>query len=426
MTSERDRRVWPWLVGALATALALASAPLVTIDWPLFRTERVEPIWVTVLDHVAAPIWSVLVLSLMSGFILSRRPRSPLGWAYAASALLLASTVFMQEYAVRALLAAPGSLPAGEVAAWIASWSSPGSGLLMFSMSLAVLLFPDGRLPGGAWWLAAVMALVISVGNLLVSLGPPLFVGLPMRAGVLPVTMPPELWEVGAAFAGWPAEALGRANLTFAPLIALLLLLRMWRARGDERFQLRWLAYAAAIFAVFWLLNHLADERLSPWALDPTAQVIARWAGLGRSITAFVFVPVAMAIAIFKYRLYDIDVLINRTLVYGAVTATLGATYVAAVVVLQYLLRPLTIGSEFAVALSTLLVVALFHPIRGRIQAVVDRRFYRARYDAARTVDAFIARLRHDVELDSVRADLLDVVNSTVQPAHASVWLRVR
>lgn len=417
VTSERRRRVWPWLIGALSTVMALASVPLLAMGWPLFRGGSVEPIWATVVVQVVAPIWSVLVLSALSGFILSRQARSPLGWAYAVWALLLASTVFMQEYAVRALVAAPGSLPAGEVAAWISAWTSP-FGLLLFPMALAVLLFPDGRLPGAAWRLAAAIALVITVKSLLASLGSPFLLELPMRVGVLPVTMPPPLRGIDSAIEGWPVEALRWANLLFVPLMAVLFLLRTTRARGDERFQLRWLAYALAITAVCWMAWQ------ARWGSDDNARIIARWGQLGAIFTGFVLIPLAMAIAIFKYRLYDIDVLINRTLVYGAVSATLGATYVMAVVILQGLLRPLTIGSEFAVALSTLLAVALFQPIRSRAQNAVDRRFYRARYDAARTIDAFSARLRADVDLDSVRADLVRVIHETVHPSHASVWLR--
>jgi len=139
---------------------------------------------------------------------------------------------------------------------------------------------------------------------------------------------------------------------------------------------------------------------------------------------SFSLIPLSTVIAILRYRLFDIDVVIERTLVYGAVTATLGATYVGTVILLQGLLRPLTGGSELAVALSTLLVVALFQPIRRRAQDAVDRRFYRARYDASRTVDAFVVRLRDEVELDSVRADLIAVIHDTIHPAHASVWLR--
>jgi hypothetical protein len=140
----------------------------------------------------------------------------------------------------------------------------------------------------------------------------------------------------------------------------------------------------------------------------------------------FVVLPISVGIAILRYRLYDIDLLINRTLVYGLLSAALAATYVTGVVTLQAALRPLTDGSEVAVALSTLLVLALFAPLRRRIQAAVDRRFYRSRYDAARTLDAFGERLRDEVDLESVRADLLDVVRDTVRPAHASVWLRER
>jgi hypothetical protein len=403
--------------------MALTSLPLLAIDWPTFQRGPIEPIWVTATVQVVAPIWTVLVLSVLAGFILSRRPRSPLGWAYATSALLFASMLLMQEYAVRALLAAPGSLPAGEVAAWIGAWSGPGMGMVMFPMSLAVLMFPDGRLPGRAWWLAAGLGLVITTGNLIDSTASPWPLVLPMRAGTVPVTMPPALWHVGPPLDGWPLEALSWGYLLFVPLIALLLVLRTRRARGDERFQLRWLMLALAIVAACWIGWQLPGW-LSPWALDANAHLIQRWGQLGAIFTGLVVIPGAMAIAIFKYRLYDIDVLIKRTLVYGAVTATLGATYWTTVLVLQSLLSSLTVGSVFAVALSTLLAAALFRPIRSRAQDAVDRRFDRARYDTARTVDAFIERLRHDVELNSVRADLVEVVNSTVQPGHASVWLR--
>ena len=138
------------------------------------------------------------------------------------------------------------------------------------------------------------------------------------------------------------------------------------------------------------------------------------------------FVPIAIGIAILRYRLYDIDVLINRALVYGATTAMIGVAFFAGIVVLQAILRPLTGGSEVAVAASTLLSFALFQPLRHRIQGVVDRRFFRSRYDAVRILDAFSSRLRDEVDLDAVRADLVDAAHRTVQPVHANVWLRER
>jgi hypothetical protein len=140
--------------------------------------------------------------------------------------------------------------------------------------------------------------------------------------------------------------------------------------------------------------------------------------------SAFACVPVAIGIAILRYRLYDIDVLIRRTLVYGATTGAIALAFFGGIVVLQAVLRPVTSGSELAVAISTLASFALFQPVRGRIQRAVDRRFYRAKYDAEHTVDAFAARLRDDVDLDSVRVELLDAVTDTLQPAHASVWIR--
>ena len=424
MTSFRGRSTWPWLVGAFATAMALATFPLVAVDWPLLTPGGDEPIWVTAFVQVVVPVWCVLVLSVLSGFILSRRERSRLGWAFAASAVLLASTVFMQEYAVRALVAAPGSLPAGELAAWIGSFSSPGSGLLLVCMTLAVLMFPDGRLPGMAWWLGAGIALITTVGNVLDSLGPPFLLGLFMRGGVLPVTMPPALRGVGAAMAGWPVDALGWANLMVTPMVAGLLLLRLRRARGDERFQLRWLAYAGAIAAACWLLKFLTDDRFSPWASAPNVQAIALWGRLGMNIAAFVLIPVAVTIAILKYRLYDINLVINRTVVYGATSAAIAGAFWLGIVALQPILRAVTSGTELAVAASTLISFALFQPIRRRVQDAVDRRFDRSRYDAARTLETFADQLRDEVDLEALRTDLLVSVKEAMAPAHVSLWLR--
>lgn len=215
--------------------------------------------------------------------------------------------------------------------------------------------------------------------------------------------------------------------LTALAYVARELMGRFVRSRGIERQQFKWFAYAAALLlgtsVVLWSAMFILGFSFGiPYVVRyPPAELRSL---IALNIAAYAAVPLAIGFAILRYRLYDIDVLINRTLVYGAVSAALGAIYVVAIVVLQGILRPIAGPSEFAVALSTLLVVALFQPIRAQAQNFVDRRFYRARYDAARTIDAFSVRLRDDVELDSVRADLMRVLDETIQPAHASVWLR--
>ncbi|MDP9321367.1 MAG: hypothetical protein M3P16_09755 [Chloroflexota bacterium] len=208
----------------------------------------------------------------------------------------------------------------------------------------------------------------------------------------------------------------GSTMLRIFPALALIaaaaLVFRFRRSRGVEREQLRWLMYTAAVSVGLLLIGFLTP----PGPAAAVAQV-ASLAGIG-------LLPIAIGIAITRYRLYDIDVLIRRTLIYAVLSAVLLATYVAGVALLQTILAPLTAGSGVAVAISTLAVVALFQPVRTRIQATVDRRFYRAKYDAERTLDAFAARLRDEVDLAALRGELLGAVNDTVQPAHASVWLR--
>jgi hypothetical protein len=205
------------------------------------------------------------------------------------------------------------------------------------------------------------------------------------------------------------------AAVLMAAAAVASLTLRFQRSRGVERQQLKWVALSGAfqLVGIVWVV---ATTPVTETNESKPAQLVM--------IVAFCTLPVAIGIAMLRYRLYDIDLVIRRTIVYGAVSLLLAATYVAAVVLLQSLLRPVTTGSDVAVAGSTLLVVALFQPIRARVRAVVDRRFYRERYDAARTLDAFAQRLRGDVDLDSVRRDLARTLHETMRPTHASVWLR--
>jgi hypothetical protein len=306
------------------------------------------------------------------------------------------------EYAACALVERSGTLPAAAWALWLAQLALPLTFGPFFTYLL--LVFPNGQLPSARWrpvawytlfavvgWTAASTLLFTSVGYF-VSLPNPISLG-------FAISVDPIGQTLFAVILVGPA----------AILCGVAFVRRFRGSQGIERQQLKWVAYAAVIaVAVVFLLPVSVGRK----PLEIAKQL------------ATLIVPLAAAIAILRYRLYDIDVLIKRTLVYGSLTAVLGLVYVVTVLLSQQLFRGFTGGSDIAVAGSTLLVVALFQPIRSRVQEFVDRRFYRGRYDAARTIDAFSVRLRGDVDLDSVRADLIGVVHDTIHPAHASVWLR--
>jgi hypothetical protein len=232
---------------------------------------------------------------------------------------------------------------------------------------------------------------------------------------------------LGLEVAPWVATA-GIVILLLLPLCmlasALSLVLRYRQSRGQEREQIKWIAFAATVVGLLYLIA-MVGSFFVPVAWGAAGTPL--WLGLLQqaALVSFTAVPIAVGFAVLKYRLYEIDLLINRTLVYSALTATLVGVYVGSIVVLQGLLRALTgQESQLAIVASTLAVAALFNPLRRRIQGFIDRRFYRSKYDARKTLETFSAKLREETDLEALSNDLTSVVHETMQPAHISLWLR--
>jgi hypothetical protein len=353
-----------------------------------------------------------LAFATVGALIASRRPANRIGWLFLVAGVAWAAAAPSAGYGRYGLFTHPGSLPAGELAVWL----SGRLGDLAAGMTvLLLLIFPDGRLPSPRWRPAAwLMIGAFALVGLCQGFKPG-----PLSGG--PVIKIENPLGIGGA-AGAALEAVYGVGLVLAALAgfgsASALVVRLRRARGVERQQLKWIAYAASLAGTS-MAAAIGLFVLGAWA--PLTR--AAWSAVGLAVA---LVPIAAGVAILRYRLYEIDRLINRTLVYGVLTAGLGAVYWVSVVVLGWLLRPLTQGQELAVIGSTLAVAALFHPARRWVQELVDRRFYRSRYDAARTLELFGARLRQETDLDALRVELLGVVDRTVRPAHSSLWLQPR
>ena len=355
----------------------------------------------------AYPFWgevtvNVVVLGTLGALVAARRPGHPVGWLFAGMGLAGAAQLVAGNYAMAAR--ADPALPAGAVAALAAEELR----IAGFGMLLAVmLLFPTGRLPSRRWRPVAWLALVGVVGYLAETAlepgRPELLLGYENPFGI---TGP--LWLLGLVGV--------MAQLFYAAELAAIgsLVVRFWQARGVERQQLKWFVYTAVVALVVLVLTNIFLYDLMEQG--PLGSIL--WGAAPVALAA------AVAVAVLRYRLYEIDRLVNRTLVYGLVTALLAGVYAAGVFLLGGLLDPATGDSALAVAASTLAVAALFQPARRRVQAAVDRRFDRRRYDAARTVAAFSARLRDEIDLDTLSSELLGVVDRTVQPVGMSLWLR--
>jgi hypothetical protein len=346
---------------------------------------------------------------------LSRRPKNFVGWIFCGMGIVFGVSVFAESYASYALAAGSDSLPGGVYMAWFSGEVLVLLGLFLGS-ALLVLLFPNGRLLSRSWravvWLAvggsAMTALSFATSPGRISPYPSYRISNPFGIEGNLRTIVDVLGRLGAA-----------TVLVCCVLAVISVFVRLQSARGEERQQIKWFAYAAAVLLSTFFLGL------------PLAAVIGAiggaWAELIPIVIGVLAIPAAVGVAMLRYRLYDIDRIINRTLVYGSLTLMLALVYFSGVTVTQALFQTLT-GQErqpqLLVVASTLLIAALFTPLRRRIQSFIDRRFYRRKYNATKTLESFSAQMRNETDLEALSDDLVGVIRETMQPAHISLWLR--
>jgi MFS family permease len=392
---------WPaWSLCALCVALAAASPILGLLN----RRTLGEVFTALGGPSIVAIATLIAAFSVVGALIASHRPENPIGWIFLTVGFFYGLLIAADEYAIYALLTNPGSLPLGAEASWLGQWIwAPGLGLILVFLPL---LFPDGHPPSHRWrpvaWLGGLsigLAVVSSAILLWPERGPALVTG---------DESPSHVVQVLVVFVASPLMLLAGVGAVIS------LFVRFRWARGDGRQQIKWFASAAALTLVWILVFGQSTLRGLPGVIvDLSALVVIP------------SIPIATGIAILRYRLYDIDRIINRTLVYGALTAMLVALYFGGIVVLQRIFVILTgQQSTLAVVASTLAIAALFVPLRRKVQGFVDRRFYRKKYDARKTLEAFSAKLRDETDLEALNSELVGVVRETMQPAHVSLWLR--
>ena len=399
-----NRRTDAWLARCMC-AVSLVLTVLGLFFLIASRSRTGAPVY----DYWLVNTVIAIGFSTVGVVITPRLPRlNPIGWLFCTIGLVGGVRLFVAEYAIVTLLAEPGSLPStlpgGEMLAWISSWVWVlHVGLFVF----LALLFPNGRPPSSRW-----RPLVWGIG-----------------VGVVAATVSVALWPETARGFDLINRPLGTEVATdvinpvetivyaLGLIAAASLFVRLRGSKGVERQQVKWFTYAVAVLATSATLAYAVSESMGAVWLDRVSSVLV--------IASVVGLPVAVGIAILRYHLYNIDLIINRTLVYGPLTAVLAVLYFGSIVVLQLLFRALTgEGSQLVVVASTLAIAALFNPLRRRIQGLIDRSFYRRKYDAVKTLEAFSAKLRDETDLDALSDDLVGVVRGTMQPAHVSLWLR--
>jgi hypothetical protein len=350
--------------------------------------------------------------AVVGALLVAKRPTNLIGWIMAAVSLMVGLFTAGDAYAAYVMTTRGQPDALAVVGAWTQGWYW----YLLLSLSLIYLplLFPDGRLPSRRWLPVGVLAGIGTLGMVILGMLTDTLRGTLVGykidnpigiEGLAPVEKLPVFGVLGVLYLG----------VGVVGAVACVVM-RFRRSRGQERQQMKWFVYAAALLLLFPVLVLASDFDFLPEIVSGVA--------LGLALVAL---PTAIGIAILRHRLYDIDVIINRTLVYGTLTALLVALYFSGVATTQAIFRTLTGQEEqpqLAIVVSTLVIAALFNPLRGRIQTFIDRRFYRSKYDAAKTLEAFSAKLRDKTDLEVLNDELVSVVRETMQPAHVSLWLR--
>jgi len=355
-------------------------------------------------DGAILTLARVLAFSVVGAIVASRQPRNAIGWIFCTTGLGAGLSTLARGYTEYWLASGSGPSSLAETAAWFSSWA--WIPLVLVPTSFLLLLFPDGRLPSPRWrpvaWCAG-LGIAGFVASYALEAGP--LGDIPQIVNPYGVDSP-VLRIVGVATAVV-------AGGSMAPS-AVSLIVRMRRAGSEQRQQIKWLAYGGAVVVG----TIVVAGSISIWSVPISIAIIS---------VALLGLPVFTGIAIVRYRLYDIDVVINLTLVYALLSATLAVVYFGGIVLSQRVFAGLT-GQEklpqLAIVASTLVIAALFNPLRRRIQSFIDRRFYRRKYDAAKILETFSTRLRDETDLDSLNAELITVVRETMQPEHVSLWLR--
>jgi hypothetical protein len=387
------------IVGALL--ISATSVLLALVVWLSVNNGRISSGTGGSFDF-ASVIYALVALltAVVSALILWSRPQNRVGWTTLALAFGLGLTGLTQAYAI---LGASRMLNPLVGVEWVALVSQSAWALVFLPAILLLLLFPSGHFLSRRWrWVARCAVVVVVSGSLLLLLANPIEIG-----GI----------RVANPLGGFSEETiLPLASGGFVLILVLLtvsligIFLRYRRAQESERQQIKWLIYAAALFITAMSLGFFLPT-------GSLAAVLINLTALG--------IPIAIGVAILRYRLYNIDILIRRTLIYSIITAMLALFYFGAVVVLQQVFRIMIgAGDDLAIIISTLAIAALFNPLRHRVQDAIDHRFYRRKYDAQKVLERFAATVRDEVELEKLTGELLNVVNETMQPTSVSLWLR--